>query len=49
MTPAEWAEVFEAGALAVPNWERHSTPQALGLALDAMARKCREIAKRAPP
>jgi hypothetical protein len=45
MTPQDWAEVFEAGTHAIGSRDE-SAPKALAAALDAMARKCRELARR---
>jgi hypothetical protein len=47
VTPAEWAEVFEAGMQAIPG-QLEPAANALALALRAMSRKAQEIAERAP-
>ena len=45
MTPLEWAEIFEAGCMAIPS-EREPAAGALALALYAMKQKAQEIEVR---
>lgn len=45
MSPEEWAEIFHAGWNAIPG-KNEPAANALALALNAMEKKCTEIASR---